>query len=428
LSADEPLHTPFSRGLLLLAMGVGACGLALGNPVFLLLAATIVVVLHAARSGWPGNGSLTMELGADRVQRGQRVEARLAAAMAPGPYGALVHLALPGSLTLEEGSNLALVPPGGAVAERVRVGCPKRGPFLVGPATLTALHPHLLAPAAPLGWVAAAPLVVEPRLRPLRRAKQIRGRAHVAYGEDRGLRGVGSSEFRELREYAKGDPLKAVNWKATAKRSTDKLELMVNQFEPEARKNVWFFLDVSDQMEVGTTLENCLEEAIEAALALAHHFLSRGHRVGGTTYNTAAPLVFYPDTGTRQQLTIARGLAHAEPGDAEEGLLAAAERVRGFLAREKPLTFVLTRPELDPDGLAAGARRVQRYAPAGRPRPVFVLAPQPAGAGVAEDLGRALQALEVRALVGSSPVIRIVPLRHGLQSLDLALAKGVLAR
>jgi hypothetical protein len=179
-------------------------------------------------------------------------------------------------------------------------------------------------------------------------------------------------------------------------------------------------------MEVGTSLDNALEDAIEATMALGHHFLARGHRVGGTTFN-ASPLVFYPETGARQELTIARALARAQAGHGEEGLPAAVERVRGFLVRERPTVFILTRPELDPAGLTQGVRRIQGYAGGKRPMPVYVLAPQPHAATSEEELAQALHSLEVRAALGGG-ALRVVPLRDGIHSLHAALARGVLNR
>jgi len=426
-ASAEALHTPLSRRLVLGALGVGALALALGNPMLLVLAATMVVFLHAARAGWPGQGEVRLALDATRVQRGRMLPVRAAAATSPAPCAYLLHVALPGSFTVEHGSNVALLEPGGQRLQAFAAGCPKRGPFEVGPATLAAVHPHLLAPSTVLSIAPAQEVLVEPRLLPLRRAQQLRARGRFHLGEDRGVRGLGSTEFREVRTYQRGDPLRAVNWKATAKRSVADLELQVNAFEPDARKKVWFFLDLAEGMEVGTSLDNALEDGVESALALSHHFLTRGHRVGGATFN-APPMVWYPEAGTRQQLAIARGLARAQVGHAYEGLPAAVERVRGFLVRERPTVFVITRPELDPDGLLAGVRRIQTYAGGTAAQPVFVLAPQPEVASSAEAIALAFEALETRSALGGSPGLRVLALRNGVPGLEAALAKGVLTR
>lgn len=426
--AEKPLHTRLSRGLVLLALGTVAGGLAMGNPVLLILAATVASLLHAARAGWPGAGTATLDIASPRVRRGALVPVSIGAETAKAPAVYWVHAELPHAFPLEKGTNLTVVGPGESHHEKLVLRAPKRGPVTFPGATLTAVHPHLLAPMTRVATSAPAELVVEPRVRALKGAKGIRGRAKQPLGDDRGLRGQGSVDFREIREYERGDALKSVNWKATAKRSVNELNLMVNEFEPEARKNVWFFLDLSSKMEVGTSIDNAFEDGIEATLALTQHFLSRGHRVGGTTFNGSSPLVFYPDSGSRQQLTIARALAHATPGTAHEGLPAAVERVRGFLSRERPTVFIVTRPELDPEGLAAGARRVRLVSSGTRLATVYILAPMPAPSSPAEAFGLALHALEGRARLGPLPGVRILPLRRGVLSLHRALAKGVLSR
>ena len=221
-----------------------------------------------------------------------------------------------------------------------------------------------------------------------------------------------------------------VNWKATAKRSTDDLELIVNEYEPEARKNVWFFLDVGRNLEVGTTLNTALEDAIDITLALVRHFAQRGHRVGGTTYNAPAPDTFYPDSGSRQELIIARSLAQVEATDTDEGLAQAVERVKGFLARENPLVFVVTRPEAATQDLLEGVRRVQTHAStARRPVPVHVLAPEPEHRSPEEAIAHALRAREAgTVLAETAPMLRVHRLREGAKGLERALAKGVMAR
>jgi uncharacterized protein (DUF58 family) len=423
------IHTRFSRGLVLLALGTGALALALGNPVLLMMAATIAAFLHAARAGWPGGGSLVVDAAPSRVQRGRTVEVRTEATTGPSPFAYWLHVPLPAAFTLEQGSNVSVLPPGAVTREAFVAGAPKRGLFRLGPATLTALHPHLLAPATRAAFAEGTDVVVEPRTKALRKAKQLRGRARVLLGEDRARRGPGGMDFREIREYHRGDPLKAMNWKATAKRSVGELELMVNSHEPEARKDIWFFLDVSAEMEVGTSLDNALEDGIEVTLALVRHFVSRGHRVGGTTFNGPAPMVFYTESGTRQHLAIARGLAQAVPGSEREGLPAAVERVKGFLGRERPTVFVITRPDLDPEGLQEGARRIQQHSSGRRAQPVYVLAPRPAMGSESESLARHLRDLEgADGALRSSGRLRIVSLHHGVASLDAALSKGVLAR
>lgn len=424
-------HTDLSRSLVLIALVPALGGLLLGNVTLLLLAGAVLLAMMRTRDGAQQEAHLEVSLEAQRVQRSAPLQAGMRASIPEGPYVGLAHQPLPPSFHLVEGENLSLVPPGHERASTWRVASPRRGAFELAPPRLDRVHPLMMGPADTIAQAERNEVTVEPVVRPLRTVQGLRAPAKQGVGEDPAHRGPASTEFEELREYHEGDPLKFVNWKATAKRSTDEMELIVNDYEPEARKNVWFFLDVGRALEVGTTLNTALDDAIDVTLALVHHFAQRGHRVGGTTFNTDAPDTFYPDSGSRQELIIARSLARVEASSIRENLAQAVERVKGFLAREKPLVFVITRPEADTDGLLEGVRRAQTHAStARRPVPVHVLAPQPPMATPEETLAHALTTLEAREALGSAvaPMLRIHRLTEGAKGLERALAKGVMAR
>lgn len=426
-------HTSFSRALILLALLPAIAALMLGNAALLLLAGALVLALLRVRDEPPEAAEIGLELEPSRAQRSQPIDARLTARLDDGPLVGLAHQELPETFVLTEGSNLHLLEPDAETEHRFTIASPRRGAYELPSPTLSTAHPLELAPIEPLVQGAPREVTVEPIVRPLRTVKGLRGPAKDKHGEDPSVRGPSSTEFEELREYNEGDPLKHVNWRATAKESStsEDLELIVNEYEPEARKNIWFFLDLHESLEVGTTLETALEDAIDVTLALVHHFTARGHRVGGATYNAPSPEVFYPDAGSRQELIIARALARVAPGHAYEGLPSAVERSKGFLTRERPLIFVVTRPEVHTDDLLTGVRRIHKHtATQRRAAPVRVLAPEPPAGTEHDRLARALSAREAtQALGGSgSSMLRIHRLEEGARGLERALAKGVLAR
>ncbi len=77
-------------------------------------------------------------------------------------------------------------------------------------------------------------------------------------------------EFASIREYALGDPIKNINWKATA-RSTD---VMVNVFSSTVSQNLTIVLDTYGNSY--TEAEELNEEAIRIATALAERFFEEG--------------------------------------------------------------------------------------------------------------------------------------------------------
>ncbi len=422
-------HTQLSKSLLLAALLPAVAGLMLGNAPLVLISGVVVIVLVRARDGAQKSASVRTLL-PSRATRSQPTPAAMEAQLEQGPFVGLVHQGLPETFVVLEGSNLHLLPPGASHHFEMTMAGPKRGAYQLDPPTLELLHPLLLAPAEVLATGEPPEITIEPKVRPLRTVKGLRGPSRDRAGEDPASRGLESTEFHELRDYVRGDPLKHVNWKATAKHSTKDINLIVNEFEPEARKNVWFFLDLHRDLEVGTTLNTALEEAIDITLALVHHFTGRGHRVGGTTFNGHQPQLFYPDSGSRQELIIARALARAAPGDEREGLAEAVERSKGFLARERPMVFVITRPDVDTDGLLSGVRRIHTHTTKKRkPTPVLVLAPEPPAGSPEDAIARALKGAEARRLVQQTgTLLRVHRLQDGARGLERALARGVMAR
>lgn len=423
-----PGQTRFSRGLAVLAVIPAALGLALGNPSLLALAAAPAIVLARARGKDPDPEGVSVGSALETrwVRRGDAPEVGLEARLELGNASALVHQPLPDAFALEEGSNLHLHPGDGTRSWALRPGAAARGEHELPPPEAVSVHPLLLAPPHRLERGEAAHLVVEPRAPAPYRARGIEGDGADPPGERQARHGVESTDFRELREYVPGDPVTRVNWKATARESTRDVELMVNEFETEARPAVWFFLDLDPSLDVGTTTATALDGAVASCIALVRRLARRGHRVGGTTYN-GAEHTFHPEAGARRAREVARRLAPVEAGDGDEGLAAAAERVRCFLARANPAAVVLTRPEADPGGLLEGVRRIHALRPAREPPPVTLLVPEAPAADAAEAAARRVRARAARdELV--RPGLGIRPVAEGAAALEEALAKGVAPR
>ena len=77
--------------------------------------------------------------------------------------------------------------------------------------------------------------------------------------------GVATTDFREIRNYVYGDPVKNINWKATARCTSPQAWPLTNEYEVEGKKTVWIFQDASRFLEVGTDIENAFEYCLEAA-------------------------------------------------------------------------------------------------------------------------------------------------------------------
>lgn len=80
--------------------------------------------------------------------------------------------------------------------------------------------------------------------------------------------------FRTIRSYTTDDPMKAINWKASAKTGT----LMVNTFDSVQSQKVMIFLDVSDTGILKQ--EDLVEENIAIAATLARKLLRQSIETG----------------------------------------------------------------------------------------------------------------------------------------------------
>jgi len=80
--------------------------------------------------------------------------------------------------------------------------------------------------------------------------------------------------FRSIREYTLTDPMKTINWKASAKSG----DLMVNTFDSAISSKVMIYLDVEDSGILRQ--EELVEESISVAATLARKLLQSGMEVG----------------------------------------------------------------------------------------------------------------------------------------------------
>ena len=100
-------------------------------------------------------------------------------------------------------------------------------------------------------------------------------------------------EFADIREWAPGDRLRRINWRASARRG----ELWVNDQHPERNTDVVLFLDTFAGVESGT--RGTLDLTVRAATSLAHRYLQRKDRVGLVSFGGFLSWLL-PASGTLQ--------------------------------------------------------------------------------------------------------------------------------
>jgi uncharacterized protein (DUF58 family) len=102
-------------------------------------------------------------------------------------------------------------------------------------------------------------------------------------------------EFDGYRDYTLSDDSSLIDWKATVRAQ----KTLVKKYIEERDLKFMFFLDVSDNMIMGSKEKLKCEYAAELFAALAHLILTSGDRVGFVMYNNEIIKIKKPDVGTR---------------------------------------------------------------------------------------------------------------------------------
>jgi len=337
---------PTRRAALLFLVGalpalaaVARPGLWLGVAAWdlLVVAALLTDALRA-----PGPGTIEAE----------RLLREPLAAFARNPVELRLRSRLPSSATLE----FADAPPAAFTSEghRARIALPARG---------IAAHAYSVAPrergrhaygdlhlraAGPWGLWARQwriPLAREVRVYPDLRAQAGTAAAGTP-APGSAVRGgfAEGREFESLRAYVPGDDVRAVDWKATARRGAP----VVRQLMPERDQTLWLLLDCGRQLAArladGRTK---LDSAVDAALALSRAAVARGDRVGCLLLGAEVERALAPARGRSQLGALAEAMAGARSRLEEPDWAAAFDTLQ---ARQSRRALVVVFTDLaDPD-------------------------------------------------------------------------------
>jgi uncharacterized protein (DUF58 family) len=104
----------------------------------------------------------------------------------------------------------------------------------------------------------------------------------------------GDTEFERLRPYQRGDEVRHIDWRASARRD----DLTVRQFQAESNQNVVFAIDIGRGMRGESGGLTSVDHALNAALLAADVALRAGDRAGLMTFDDA-PRAFLAPTGGR---------------------------------------------------------------------------------------------------------------------------------
>lgn len=281
---------------------------------------------------------------------------------------------IPAAFTIRNGTSrplsiqyVPLLPEGFEPMRRVRaVNAPALGvgkdeisllPVRLGRQTWPAIPGRMLGPLG-LAWWARE---LRPRAE-VSIAPDTYGHAHVRpRGNPMGSRprrAVGAgAELHQLREYAPGDPLGRIDWKATARTR----QLVTREFSEDQHLDILIAIDAGRFSRARAGRLDRLGLYANIAARFAEVAIPNDDRVGLLVYSDRALGVCPPGRGLPAMVRLRRELERLSVQPAESDATEAAMRIRGML-RHRGLVVLLTDLE-DPSGAEQISRAVRLLSP-----------------------------------------------------------------
>ena len=400
-------------GLMLVPVAVVAIGaaapamLTVGLVLFVVCAVAIVVDSRRA----PGRAALRVErVCYDLLSVGVANRVTLAISARTTGAAAIVHERVPLHLHPSRVRWSVRLP---AMVEYT-VTPVARGDVTLGPAVVRVIGPW------GLGWRQTTvdsqrPVRVDPNLAAIDVYEALARRGQLA---ELGLRTMRlrteGSEFERVRDAFPDDPLRAINWRATARTG----RMMATELIPERAQPLLICLDHGRLMGIGAGELTKLDHAINAALLLVHVALRSGDRAGMLAFSDTVTHTLPPRAGTAQLRRFLDATRPIQPGETE----ADYDDALAFFSRwqtRRSLVVVFT-DVLDPDQGKALIRQCVRLRR--RHLPLVVTVRDPALDDAANAVPRSGDDAYARAVAGGliadrDDTLRLLR-RSGVETID----------
>ncbi|POH60391.1 DUF58 domain-containing protein [Cryobacterium zongtaii] len=208
----------------------------------------------------------------------------------------------------------------------------------MGPLGLWARQATLIAPAQ----IRVLPPFHSRKHLPSRisRLKELDGRTSVL------VRGQGT-EFDSLREYVRGDDVRSIDWRATARRN----DVVVRTWRPERDRRIVIVIDTGRTSAARVADEPRLDTAFEAALLLAALASRAGDRVDFLAWDRRVRARVQGASGAELLSRMVDGMALIEPELIEMDWTALPGQIRGITGQHA-LVVLLT--PMDAPGASTG--------------------------------------------------------------------------
>jgi uncharacterized protein (DUF58 family) len=299
-------------GLLIVSVAVVAGGAAVpalsAAGLVLLVVFGVAIAVDSRRA--PGKTSLHVErVCADLLSVGVPNRVTLEISARRSGARAIVHERVPAELHPSRGRWNMRLP----ASIEYTVTPVARGDASLGPATVRVAGPWRL------GWrqttvPGVSAVRVDPNLAAIDVYEALARRGQLA---EIGLRTMRlrteGSEFERVREAFPDDPLRSINWRATARTG----HLMATELIPERAQPLVVCLDHGRLMGIGAGELTKLDHAINAALLLVHVALRSGDRAGMLAFADTVTGTLPPRAGSAQLRRFLDATRPIRPGETE---------------------------------------------------------------------------------------------------------------
>lgn len=307
----------------------------------------------------PGEISVERELTKTNLQVGEELRVKVRLRVRSGIGFVVIKDPLPKEFALINGSNVRAFFKGIRKLEveyEYTVKPAKRGKYRIGRSEVMSYHVFGLKPSKLGVFGEEVRILVLPRASLPKRVRTPVTKSQIPIPVTSvSIRGVASTDFKEIREYHAGDPVRFINWKASARKG----EVMVNEFEKEGKKTVLFVIDATAS-KVGSSLENPLEYSIQLVSSLAYYFTKRNYNVG--LYVVGHGKLILPAAGSKQLYTLVKTLLELEDIEVKkEDFVHAVESFKPVLIRYTPLVIYVS--NLLPNKLAEIKEGIRKLRP-----------------------------------------------------------------
>lgn len=160
-------------------------------------------------------------------------------------------------------------------------------------------------------------------------------------------------EFDEVREYAPGDDIRAIDWNVTARMGHP----FIKRFVEERELTVMLLVDVSASGDFGSTDKRKREMATELAALLAFSAIRNDDQVGLLLFSDQEELFVKPRKGKKHALRLIRELMAFQRQQQKTNIAQALESVMRTIKR-RAVVFIIS--DMLDDGFEQGLRAANK--------------------------------------------------------------------